>query len=141
MPPTLPTGDYVAALLRHHGTHAEQALPENSAWGLIVAHLVAINCPVGKREGIIAWLQELDAERLAANLAKARELLRVKTIDPADDDLHRADADVTADAPAVHPRPCPCCGGRMLIIETFEGVCRPRSQSTAPGAKPRVDTS
>ena len=76
-----------------------------------------------------------------ANLDKARELLRVKTIDPADDALRRADDATHADAPAVLPRPCPCCGARMLIIETFEGVCRPRSQSTAPGAKPRVDTS
>ena len=42
------------------------------------------------------------------NLAKARELLRVKEIDPADDDLHRANGDDTADAPAMLPRPCPC---------------------------------
>jgi hypothetical protein len=23
-------------------------------------------------------------------------------------------------------RPCPCCGGRMFIIETFEPGCQPR---------------
>ena len=76
-----------------------------------------------------------------ANLAKARTLLRVKTIDPADDNLRRADGDDAADTPTVLPRPCPCCGARMLVIETFEGVCRPRSQSKAQDAKPRVDTS
>jgi len=74
-------------------------------------------------------------------LGRARELLAVKAIDPADDDLRR-DAEHTAasEAPAVHPCPCPRCGARMLIIETFEGVCRPRppaSQSAPAG----IDTS
>ena len=59
-----------------------------------------------------------------ANLAKARQLLRVKTIDPADDGL-RADEATPPDVPTALPRPCPCCGARMLIIETFEGVCWP----------------
>ena len=76
-----------------------------------------------------------------ANLAKARTLLRVKTIDPADDDLRRA-----ADAAAVEPspaRPCPCprCGSRMLIIEIFDGVCRPGQHATASSAVARMDTS
>ena len=76
-----------------------------------------------------------------ANLAKARVLLRVKTIDPADDELRRADAAEPADAPAVSQRPCPCCGARMLIIETFEGVCRPRPHGQPSRAGPRADTS
>ena len=75
-----------------------------------------------------------------ANLAKARALLRVKEIDPADDDVHRADGDDTADAPAMLPRPCPCCGARMLIIETFEGVCRPRPHASPVSVGPRADT-
>ena len=33
---------------------------------------------------------------------------------------------------------CPCCGGRMLIIETFEGRCRRR---TAPPKPAGIDTS
>jgi hypothetical protein len=77
-----------------------------------------------------------------ANLAKARDLLRVKTIDPADDHLPRADADEPADTPTVLPRPCPCCGARMLIIETFDGVCRPRPHEHRSRAAPRrIDTS
>ena len=74
-------------------------------------------------------------------LAKARELLRVKTIDPADDELRRAaERDAAADAPRVHPCPCPRCGARLIIIETFEGVCPPRpSQSVTKVA--RIDTS
>ena len=42
-----------------------------------------------------------------ANLAKARELLRVKTIDPADDALRRADDAEPADAPTVLAAPVP----------------------------------
>ena len=76
-----------------------------------------------------------------ANIAKARALLRVKTIDPADDALRRANAAEPADAPAVSPRPCPCCGARMLIIETFEGVCRPRRHGQPSRVGPRGDTS
>ena len=38
-----------------------------------------------------------------------------------------------ADAPAVAPpvRLCPCCGARMLIIESFEGCCRRRRPAPA----------
>jgi hypothetical protein len=32
---------------------------------------------------------------------------------------------------------CPCCGGRMIIIETFDGGCHPRYRPTAM----RIDTS
>jgi len=77
----------------------------------------------------------------AANLDKARALLRVKTIDPADDALRRADDVTHADAPAVLPRPCPCCGARMLIIETFESVCRSRPHAHPFSAMTRIDTS
>jgi hypothetical protein len=76
-----------------------------------------------------------------ANLDKARTLLRVKTIDPADDALRRADDATPADAAAVLPRPCPCCGARMLVIETFEGVCRPQPHAQSSSVGPRADTS
>ena len=32
--------------------------------------------------------------------------------------------------------PCPCCGGRMIVIETFEAGCQPRNAPTI-----RIDTS
>ena len=41
--------------------------------------------------------------------------------------------------PLAHP--CPCCGGRMIIIETFEAGCQPRRQPTARLATIRIDTS
>ena len=75
------------------------------------------------------------------NLAKARTLLRVKTINPADDDLRCTENDIDADASRVLPAPCPCCGARMFIIETFEGVCRPRPQTFSSSAVARMDTS
>ena len=31
--------------------------------------------------------------------------------------------------PAWTPRPCPCCGGRMIVIETFAPGCEPRDRS------------
>ena len=38
-------------------------------------------------------------------------------------------------------RPCPCCGGGMIIIETFEAGCQPHRQPTAPLVTIRIDTS
>ena len=61
----------------------------------------------------------------AENIARARELLAVP---------HRqheaADADASADGaePQTPSHPCPCCGGRMIIIETFERGCSPRTR-------------
>ena len=73
----------------------------------------------------------------AANLAKARELLGVPvppvepepaaTLDPAQ--------------PHVLPRPCPCCGGRMLIIEIFARGCTPRHRPSPKPPPIRIDTS
>jgi len=41
--------------------------------------------------------------------------------------------------PLAHP--CPCCGGHMIVIETFEADCEPRHRPTAPLAAVRIDTS
>jgi Putative transposase/Phage integrase, N-terminal SAM-like domain len=53
-----------------------------------------------------------------------------------------AKAQQTSRTDQVQPlvNPCPCCGGRMFIIETFEAGRRPRHQPTAPRAI-RIDTS
>ena len=76
-----------------------------------------------------------------ANLATARTLLGVKTLDPADDDLQRAEKEVDTDAPRALPLPCPCCGARMFIVETFEGICRPRPHAPSSRTLVRIDTS
>ena len=73
----------------------------------------------------------------AANLAKARELLAVSA--PA------AEPEVAAtpepNQPTVLPRPCPCCGGRMFVIEIFARGCTPRHRPTPRLPPIRIDTS
>ena len=71
------------------------------------------------------------------NIAKARELLAVPAPKAQTDGATEADA-ATLDALA---RPCPCCGGRMLIIETFNRGCQPRHRPTTPVVVIRIDTS
>jgi predicted Zn-ribbon and HTH transcriptional regulator len=68
----------------------------------------------------------------ADNIARARELL----VGPKPQS-QPADADVTD-----HNQPaCPCCGGRMIIIETFERGATPRHWPTRPMIAIRIDTS
>ena len=50
-----------------------------------------------------------------------------------------ATSDTDPAQPLVHP--CPCCGGRMIIIETFEAGCQPRHRPTTPLVTIRIDTS
>ncbi len=62
-----------------------------------------------------------------ANIARARELLAVS---PPPEPLE------AVEPPDPRP-PCPCCGGRMRIIETFERWMQPRAppqRAAAPGA-------
>ncbi len=53
------------------------------------------------------------------NIARARELIAapVPVMDPP---AEPHDADLAAGVAADHRPPCPCCGGRMIIVETFE---------------------
>jgi len=72
----------------------------------------------------------------ADNIARARQLLHVH---PARVEL--GDTGGTGEAePQTLSHPCPCCGGRMIIIETFERGCRPRHRSTVP-VSTRIDSS
>jgi hypothetical protein len=64
----------------------------------------------------------------ADNIAQARQLLNVT---PAH--LEPSDTGATGDAePQTLSHPCPCCGGRMIIIETFERGGTPRHRPTVP---------
>jgi hypothetical protein len=69
----------------------------------------------------------------AENLARARELLGVSPMQS-----EPGDADANGDEPPMHSFPCPCCGGCMIIIETFERGATPRARPTNPI---RIDTS
>jgi Putative transposase/Transposase zinc-binding domain len=62
------------------------------------------------------------------NITRARELLNA----PAPQTEPRDATAPDADEPQTLSQPCPCCGGRMSIIETFERGCSPRYRPTAP---------
>jgi hypothetical protein len=73
----------------------------------------------------------------AANIARARELLAV----PSRSKEPEPSEDAATDEPRVLPRPCPCCGGRMIIIETFARGCQPTHRPTPAMHQIRIDTS
>jgi Putative transposase len=73
----------------------------------------------------------------AANIARARELLAVPPRVPP----HETDCTAESEQPRVLPKPCPCCGGRMIIIETFARGCQPRHRPTPAPPIIRIDTS
>ena len=56
-----------------------------------------------------------------ANIAHARGLLAAPEPETAPDATTGAAA-----APTDHRPPCPCCGGRMIVVETFERGGGPR---------------
>jgi len=65
------------------------------------------------------------------NIARVRELLNAPQ-----DKASAASSD--ADEPQMLSHPCPCCGGRMIIIESFRRGHTPR---THPASPIRIDTS
>ena len=73
----------------------------------------------------------------ADNIARAHELLAAPAPQIPTDD---AAAVETSDPPALS-YPCPCCGGRMIIIETFERGSSPRHQLNGPIIAMGSDTS
>jgi len=56
----------------------------------------------------------------AENIARARELLKMVDADSEPAPTNTDDL--------VHPHRCPCCGGRMIIVETFERATTPRTR-------------
>jgi hypothetical protein len=74
-------------------------------------------------------------------LARARELIAVAPqIGPAPQPSHDGTcADTTLSEELDHP--CPHCGCRMVIIETFEPGHRPRHRSSAPASILKINTS
>ena len=67
----------------------------------------------------------------ADNIAQARELLAVA----------KPEGQPTGTAVDPGKPTCPCCGGRMIIIEVFERGATPRHRPTAPPIAIRLDTS
>jgi hypothetical protein len=70
----------------------------------------------------------------AHNIERARQLLAAaQGLAPKRDAEVDGETEITSSA-----RRCPCCGGRMIVIETFEGVRLARSSSPS---RIRIDTS
>src|SRR4029077_10316992 len=70
----------------------------------------------------------LASGKRADNIARARELLTLPMIPV---DAIKA-ANTNADQPQTPEHRCPCCGGRMIIIERFERGATPRSHPSPP---------
>jgi hypothetical protein len=64
-----------------------------------------------------------------ANIARIRALLAARTPAPAPD---TGGAD-TADGPRILALPCPCCGGRLVIVEAFGPGGAPHHRPTPEG--------
>ena len=79
----------------------------------------------------------LASGKRADNIARARELLAVPLLPV--DAIKAASTD--ANEPQTPQHPCPCCGGRMIIIETFERGHAPRYRPAASTLAVRIDTS
>ena len=67
-----------------------------------------------------------------ANIARARELIAVPV--PPDPPAEDDNTDQATGATANYRPPCPCCGGRMVIVESFGCGAAPRGP---PRPKPR----
>jgi hypothetical protein len=76
----------------------------------------------------------LTSQTRARNIARARELLAVPLIPI--DAIKAADPE-----PEVPEHSCPCCGSRMMIIETFLRGQQPKHRPTPLPPKIRIDTS
>jgi hypothetical protein len=66
----------------------------------------------------------------AETIAKARDMLAAGA--------NPDNAEINEDVVTTHAHPCPCCGGRMMIVELFEPGCQPQYPITP---KIRIDTS
>jgi hypothetical protein len=69
------------------------------------------------------------SSKRAENIARVRQLLAV----PEPQSKNAADSN----EPQAPTHPCPCCGGRMIVIEIFERGCSPR---TRPASVIRIDS-
>ena len=73
------------------------------------------------------------------NIARARELIAMPVPVTNRPEEHH-DADPAASLATDHRPPCPCCGGRMIIVETFERCGTPRAPPPSDGGGVRRAT-
>jgi hypothetical protein len=85
----------------------------------------------------IRYYGVLASGKRADNIARARDLLAVPLLPI---EAVKA-AGANANEPQIPKHPCPCCGGPMIVIETFARGCSPRYRPTTSAASIRIDTS
>ena len=73
----------------------------------------------------------------STNIARARELLAM----PPRMTQPETGAPSEPNQPRMLPKPCPCCGGRMIIIEVFARGCEPKHWPKTTIPVIRIDTS
>jgi len=78
----------------------------------------------------------LASGKRAENIARARELLALPLLP-----IEAIKASSTNAMLQTPKHPCPCCGGPMIIIETFQRGCSPRHRPTTQVPAIRIDTS
>jgi hypothetical protein len=73
----------------------------------------------------------------STNIALARELLAMppRMTEP------ETDTPSEPNQPRMLPKLCPCCGGRMVIIEVFARGCQPKHRPKTRVPAIRIDTS
>jgi hypothetical protein len=79
----------------------------------------------------------LTSQTRARNIARIRELLALPLIPV---DAIKA-ANAKPEEPKTPEHPCPCCGSRMRIIETFLRGQQPKHRATPLAPKIGIDTS
>jgi Putative transposase len=79
----------------------------------------------------------LTSQTRARNIARIRGLLALPLIPI---DAIKA-ANAKPEEPKAPEHPCPCCGSRMRIIETFLPGQQPKHRATPLAPKIRIDTS
>jgi hypothetical protein len=79
----------------------------------------------------------LASGKRAENIARARELLMPPIIPV--DAIKAISANATE--PQTPEHRCPCCGGRMIVIERFERGATPHYRPSSPTPAIRIDTS
>ena len=88
----------------------------------------------------------LTSQTRARNIARVRQLLALPLI-PVDAINAKASTSAQPDEPKAPEHPCPCCGSRMVIIETFlpgqqpNASRSPQHRPTPVPPKIRIDTS
>jgi hypothetical protein len=112
--------------------HADVGIGQHRLRGLRVSSSVSFGGRPPKGFHRIRHYGLLASATCKKNIARARELIAMP-VPVTDPPVERDEADPAAGAAADHRPPCPCCGGRMIIVATFE-------RAAAPRAPPSPDT-